>query len=89
MPAGDVLAGIAAALGPGSASHELVAIEARKVAQAVRDLPVGEVPVRLTHAEEEAEQAARACMCSAPAAGTRDEILEPDLLEALVGIIGF
>jgi transposase len=43
MPAADVLAGIAAALDAGSASHELVAIEARKAAQAAREAP-GEEP---------------------------------------------
>jgi len=41
MQAAHVLAGITAALGAGSASHELVAIEARKAAQAARDLPDG------------------------------------------------
>jgi transposase len=39
MPAETVMAGIAAALEAGSASPELVAIEARKAAQAARDLP--------------------------------------------------
>ena len=39
MPAADVLAGITAALDAGSASHELVAIEARKAAQAAREAP--------------------------------------------------
>jgi transposase len=43
MPAADVLAGIAAALDSGAASHELVAIEARKAAQAAREAP-GEEP---------------------------------------------
>ena len=39
MPAETVMAGIAAALETGSASPELVTIEARKAAQAARDLP--------------------------------------------------
>lgn len=42
MPAADVLAGIAAALDAGAASHELVAIEARKAAQAAREVPAEE-----------------------------------------------
>ena len=46
MPAGTVIAGITTALEAGSASPELVAIEARKAAQAARDLPApaGEDP---------------------------------------------
>jgi transposase len=39
MPAETVIAGVAAALEAGSASPELVAIEARKAAQAARELP--------------------------------------------------
>jgi hypothetical protein len=39
MPAGTVIAGITAALDAGAVSPELVAIEARKAAQAARDLP--------------------------------------------------
>jgi hypothetical protein len=39
MPAETVIAGITAALEAGAASPELVAIEARKAAQAARDLP--------------------------------------------------
>jgi transposase len=39
MPAETVIAGVTAALEAGSASPELVAIEARKAAQAARDLP--------------------------------------------------
>jgi hypothetical protein len=42
MPAAAVLAGITAALDAGSASPELVAIEARKAAQAARELPADE-----------------------------------------------
>jgi hypothetical protein len=44
MPAEAVLAGITAALEAGSASHELVAIEARKADQAARDQPAGLPP---------------------------------------------
>jgi hypothetical protein len=44
MPAETVLAGIAAALEAGSSSPELVAIEARKAAQAAKDPPAGDLP---------------------------------------------
>lgn len=44
MPAETVIAGVAAALEAGSASPELVAIEARKAAQAARELPAGDGP---------------------------------------------
>jgi len=44
MPAEAVLAGITAALEAGPASHELVAIEARKAHRAARDQPAGLPP---------------------------------------------